>query len=221
MSNLHRHGYGTAAFQAQTVPVVYIDLARYSQISSTLESDDRLGPIATLLLKRQIRELVRRAVEAIDCSFGEVFIEGTGDGAILLFRNAMQADRFGTVLHEISQLEHNQYAEEEVDFRYFRIGVFTGSVIRSGREASGAAISFAARMETAALTGEIVMDERTWSALPQDQRQHYDDEEVVRKKEHDPPTVAYRRKVIEPAPWDKAEFEARSWVGRYAEKKTG
>jgi class 3 adenylate cyclase len=221
MTHSQRPNYCASAFQAETVTIVYVDLARYSQISSRLEKDDRLGPIATLLLKRQIRELVRRAVEAINCSFDEVFVEGTGDGAILLFRNAAQADRFGSVLHEISQAEHNRYAEDDVDFRYFRIGVFTGDVIRSGREASGAAISFAARMESAAHTGEIVMDERTWCALPAEQRQHYEGEEVVRMKEHDPPTVAHRRKVIEPAPWDSGEFKARTWVGRYAESMTG
>jgi class 3 adenylate cyclase len=221
MTNLYRQNSGSSAFQAETVTIVYVDLARYSQISSKLENDERLGPIATLLLKRQIRELVRRAVEAIDCSFDEAFIEGTGDGAILLFKNAVQADRFSTKLHELSQHEHNQHAQDDVDYRYFRIGVFTGDVVRSGREASGAAISFAARMETAAQTGEVVIDERTWCLLTSEQRQRYDDGEVVRIKKHDPPTVAHRRKVIEPAPWDRDEFSARSWVGQYAESLTG
>jgi CHASE2 domain-containing sensor protein/class 3 adenylate cyclase len=183
--------------------VVYLDLAHYSEIARTLQEGHKLGPQATQILNDQIQGLVRDTVADIGGNFNEVFVKGTGDGAILHFGSPSEAHRFGERFHQIADAEHNQKARNDLEYRSFRVGIYTGEVILSAGEISGVAVGFAARLEAAARTGEILIDAESFYALPPDLAAGYEGEEIVAGKKHDAPFRVRRLRVVPPAPWDR------------------
>lgn len=183
--------------------MVYLDLARYSEISRSLQIGHKLGAQATQILNNQIQSLVKCAVEETGSNFSEVFVKGTGDGAILHFENPSQAHRFAERFHQVAETEHNQKANNELEYRCFRVGICTGEVLLSSGEISGVAVSFAARLEAAARTGEILLDADSFATLPPDLAAGYGREETVTGKEHDLPFRVHRMRVVDPAPWEQ------------------
>jgi tetratricopeptide (TPR) repeat protein/class 3 adenylate cyclase len=184
--------------------VVVVDLSQYSAIMKSLEIGHKMGANATKFLDEQIRQLVCRAVEQVHADCKEHYVKGTGDGAILQFKSVPLAEEFAVALHCLADTEHNRTASNELEWRCFCIGMFTGEVILSPSEIAGAAVAYATRLEAAARTGEIVMDTFSCAELPEVQQKAYQPEESVPGKPHDSIFTVRRRQVVEPAPWDRA-----------------
>ncbi len=96
--------------------------------------------------------------------FGRAFVKGTGDGAILCFPAPAEADRFAGALHERAHQESAE-ALRDTEHRCFRAGIYSGEIIRSDGDVAGVAVGFAARLEAAATTGEILIDAESWRRL--------------------------------------------------------
>ncbi len=186
---------------ASIATVVYLDLSRYSAISRSLEVGHQLGAQATRVLNDQILALVRQAAADATVDFDRAFVKGTGDGAILAFPTPADAERFAAALHERAD-EHSRQARSETEHRCFRVGIYSGEIIRTTGDVAGLAVGFAARLEAAGKTGQILIDAGSWSRLPAAQQRRYGDLETVPGKAHDPTFEIHRRQVVAPAPWD-------------------
>ncbi len=190
--------------------IVFLDLCHFSQIIRSLEIGQRIGPMATQVVQNQIEELIRFAVKQSGCTWDKCFIKGTGDGAVLCFPSALAADRFAEALLVHADEDYNRQASHDLEHRCFRVGIYTGNVIRTARDIAGAAVAFAARLEAAAATGEVLMDAGSWATLPPEVKERYGPEEQVSGKQHDRPFSARRRRVGIPAPWDAAKSAEES-----------
>ena len=184
--------------------IVYLDLSRSQEIMRHLEVGQKLGPLAAFILRQQVLGLVQESVEQVGLRYEKVFVKSTGDGAILSCQTSSDADRIAGRLHHLAYEKHNLDAIEDTEYRCFRIGIYRGQVIRSAQDIDGLAVGCAQRLENAARTGEIVMDAVSWGNLPPEHQHLYGSEEIVRGKPHDKPIPARRRKVVEPAPWERA-----------------
>jgi class 3 adenylate cyclase len=62
-------------------------------------------------------------------AFEPAYLKGTGDGAILAFASPADADRFAAAFHGRAD-QHNQKARQATEHRCFRIGIYTGEIVR-------------------------------------------------------------------------------------------
>lgn len=189
--------------------VVELDMARYSDIAGALEH--KRGPGAVKELNRQIRDFITGSIRSVGAVVRRTFWKSTGDGAILVFDNALQASQFGESLQETASA-FGRGKRSPAEQRHFRVGIATGPVVletqpeegadAEAAEMAGMVISNAARLEAACRTGEVLVDHPTWSLFPPDHQALYSDEETVqgKRKELIP---AHRRAVVKRASWDK------------------
>src|SRR5436309_3184019 len=70
---------------------------------------------------------------------------------------------------------------------------------------AGASIAYAVRLEGACNTGEVLISADTYAALDPEAQKEYGPEEVVRGK-RDEVFRAHRRRVVEPAPWERPGY---------------
>ncbi len=189
--------------------IVNLDMECYSAVIQALEEKHRqgpeLGPDVARMVTDQILGLVRQAVLTTGAVFDDVFVKDTGDGAILDFPEPETADRFAEALHQISDQQHNQTArkeQQETEQRSFRVGISSDNVDRTPGNVLGPAVVHAARLQTAAKSGEILIDLHSWKHLPRKQQKAYGEVELVSVKDHDEPLKARRRQVVPPANWD-------------------
>ncbi len=181
--------------------VVCLDLSRYSATSRSLEVGHQLGAQALIILNNQILALVRQAAADARVDFERTFIKGTGDGAILAFSTPAAAERFAVAFHGRAD-EHSRHAVNDTEYSCFRVGIYSGELVRTDGDVAGVAVGFAARLEAAAKTGQILIDAESWSRLPAAQQRLYGDVETIHGKAHDPTFQIRRRQVVTPAPWD-------------------
>ncbi len=175
--------------------VVYLDMARYSAISRSLEKLHGLGAGATAKLNAQVHGFVRQAVADVGVVLDEVFVKDTGDGAILVFPEPAPADRFASAFHRRAA-EHNRPTSHENERRLFRVGICSGELRRTAAgDVAGTVIGNAARLEAAAKTGEVLIDAESWEGLPEEQQRAYGPVELVQGKVHDPEFRVRRRRV--------------------------
>ena len=178
--------------------VVAVDLIGYSSIVRSLEPG--ASPQAFADLEKEILSFVRRAA-ALQAA-QEYDLITTGDGAILVFAVAEGAHRFGKSLQEAGSA-HSVAAPVASSQRWFRVGIATGALSdleSAGRRSySGITIATAVRLEAVGRAGELVLDMRTWAALPPALRALYGPEEKVRGK-RDEEFLVRRYQVVLQAP---------------------
>lgn len=181
--------------------VLEMDLVGYSDIVRTLEQN--LGPNAVDVLNQQIQQFVDVGLHAVKASREDTLVSTTGDGAILVLDWPEQVHRLATAVHAATR-EFNSERVESAR-RWFRMGAFTGDIHRrprpgGGYEVAGEAIGNAVRLEAAARPGELVVDVRTWEALPAELKLMYGSEEVVPGKREE--RFRVRRCALNPRPED-------------------
>jgi len=193
--------------------IVELDLARYSDIAKIMEQN--LGPKAVAALNEQIRSFIVTSLQKIGSPLEDTLIKETGDGAILAFDNSEKAVNFAVEVH-CAASKHNRGKDCEEAQRHFRIGIYSDEIILKKEttlkgefkrfEVAGTAISNAVRLETACRTGEILICCNSWAELPRDMRLDFGPEEIVKGKRNEK-IRAHRRKVEDPAPWEKIKEE--------------
>jgi class 3 adenylate cyclase len=188
--------------------IVELDLAHYSEIASFLEG--ALGPKAVGELNKIIHELIAKSVKAIGLSAEETVVLGTGDGAFLAFDSAGHAHKFAEELHRAAEWRNAR--QDPRSHFLFRIGISAGSILfrrnlasngeLKGFTMAGTVLAQAVRLESACTTGEVVLTGEAWAKLPDEAtRNQYTPTTVQGKREER--FWAYRRKIVEPASWDK------------------
>jgi class 3 adenylate cyclase len=208
--------------------VVVVDLSRYSDIARELEQ--HFDASAVKQLNDQIHGLILAALARSGTPSGALPYKGTGDGAIIALDTAEQASQFAEALHRTAE-GHNRTRQVPLAQRHFRVGIWTDPIIlvrqttTDGREAgfdfAGSAIANAVRLEGACLTGEVLISPDTWGDLPREMRRLYGDQEEVRGKRGER-FRAHRRKVVDPAPWDRKEGSGNAGgEGARAQRKAG
>ncbi len=187
--------------------IVCLDMANYSVVLDSWQKGHEQDADAARMLNDQIRGLVRQAVLTTGAVFGDVFVKGTGDGAILYFPGPEAADQFAEALHQFSDQQHNQTARkerQETQQRSFRVGISSGKIDRTPDDVAGFPVVKAARLEAAAKTGQILIDQQSWVHLSDKQQKAYGGVEVISGKDHDVRTIeSRRRQVVPPATWDR------------------
>jgi len=178
--------------------VAVADMVGYSTLARMLE--ENMGAAAVADLNRQIQEFVRSALRHLDDPPGNYTkIAETGDGVILFFDSAHDAHVFAEQLH-LNAAKHNRSRKEASAMRWFRIGISTGeldrdSIHKENDKYAGITIANAVRLESAAESGEIVMDLETFGILPRGDRISYGPETAVRGKREEV-FIARRYKVV-------------------------
>jgi len=166
--------------------IVELDLISYSAIASTLEG--HLGSSAVATLNAQIQTFIDHGLSRIRVSRTAAVAATTGDGAILVLTEAADAHHFAFAVHEQTKI-YNRERSDPLAKRIFRIGAATGDIaIESSGDGpfniAGLTIARAVRLEAAAQPGELVVDAKTFHALPPLLQVSYSDEvEVAGKRD--------------------------------------
>lgn len=188
--------------------VAVVDLARYSDIGRYLEQN--LGAGAVAELNKQIQHAIQFALQRalFDCE--EIPRKYTGDGAILIFNNPIEALDFASHLFQYAE-NHNSKRNVPLAQRHFRVGIATGPVVLEPRRMSngeivdyefhGTTISDAVRLEAACLTGSVLIDAETFQSLPTEKRDGFCSEIEVHGKRTEV-FLGHLKRLIDAAPWD-------------------
>jgi serine/threonine protein kinase len=160
--------------------IVELDLKGYSDLARDLEQN--LGVLVVARLNEQIQGFVEAGLSALDRPPHCAVLGTAGDNAFVVFERPEQAHRFARAFYAAVKA-HNDSKTVESARRWFRLGAATGEIcytLRDGRSsAAGMAISDAVRLEAAAQPGELLVDARTYAALPASMQAEYQDEETV------------------------------------------
>jgi class 3 adenylate cyclase len=164
--------------------IVELDLISYSAIASTLEG--HLGSSAVATLNAQIQTFIDHGLSQISLPRNAAVAATTGDGAILVLTEAADAHHFAFAVHEQTKM-YNRERSDPLAKRIFRIGAATGDIaIESSGDGhfniAGLTIARAVRLEAAAQPGELVVDSKTFHALPPLLQVSYGDEVGVAGK---------------------------------------
>ncbi len=164
--------------------VAVVDMVGYSSIARMLE--ENISAMSVSDLNRQIQGLFSRALGTLQDRNGYCVVSKPGDGIILLFERADDAHQFGRQVHLFSK-EHNELRSERTAQRWFRVGVATGDVDATAcstlsADYAGLAIINAVRLESAARTGDILVDTATYSLFSPEVQRLYGAEETVEGK---------------------------------------
>lgn len=200
-----------------TRTIVVVDLARSTTIVKSLQTGQQMGAIAAKFVKDQIEDLVREATALSGADFKSCFVRDTGDGALLQFEGEVAADQFAVAFQQHSYKKHCQSAERDVEWRSFRVGIYTGDVVLHPHDISGAVVGDATRLETGARTGQIVIDADSWAKLSVQRQASYGPEErlQLRSKPHESVFKVHRCQVVESAPWEREKREAPEEPGLF------
>ena len=147
--------------------VLELDLVGYSTICDSLEQG--LDASSVTQLNQQIQSFIDLGLKAAGVTREKSVAATTGDGAILVFEAAADADRFAATVHAVTA-EHNRTRPQPLAKRVFRSGAATGDIVigpkdSGGFEIAGATIARAVRLEAKAQPGGFQIDEVTFQAL--------------------------------------------------------
>jgi class 3 adenylate cyclase len=189
--------------------IVNLDLRNYTDAARDLQA--KVGPAAVSLLNRQIQELVDAALNFIGTE-PRVLQETTGDGAILAFDLAADAHGFAVGVHRAAE-QHNA-AKRYDGQRWFRIGISTDMV--HATDIVGTVRIDAIRLQTAAESGQILIDQTTFALLPAVLQMLYGPEETITVKNGE--RLAVHRYTVPkpplPAAYDSVPLFAANYVER-------
>lgn len=189
--------------------VVVADLVRYGPLVKSLESGQKLGAIATFIINNQIQELIQDALRAGKMELS-CLVKSIGDGAILQFEDAVSAEQFATNLHQHSFTEHSRAATNELEWRSFRVGIFTGEVVLTANDIAGEAVGSATRLQSRAAPGETLIDVESWKQLTPQLQALYSPEETITGKTHDPVFKVRRRRIVPLPPWQRDKQDTQT-----------
>jgi tetratricopeptide (TPR) repeat protein len=163
--------------------IVELDLKGYSDIAREIEEHFSAEMVGKF--NDQIRAFVDAGLNAVNEPRDKVFCASTGDGAILAFGSADDAHRFAQAVHKATET-HNTTKTLASAKRWFRIGAATGDIAIEHADGknkiAGTIIATAVRLESAAKTGEFLIDIATFQGLSAKFRNLYGDEEEVTGK---------------------------------------
>ncbi|HEX8203893.1 MAG TPA: hypothetical protein VF590_25685 [Isosphaeraceae bacterium] len=196
--------------------VAVVDLARYTDIIRRREEQTGAGAVA--VFNEEIQGLIRSALGEAGVDAGQIPYKHTGDGAVVILDEAEQGSRFAEVLHRRSQAR-NLGKVDPLAQLHFRVGLWSGPVELiplgnagehpGGHEFAGTTVAYASRLQSACRTGEVLIGPDTWADLPRTSRLLYGPQEQIQGKRSER-LCAYRRRVVDPAPWERP----KRWIPR-------
>ena len=133
--------------------VFFIDIAGYTEKSQGLKSTE---------LMKLIKAFEDIVVAAIDEYQGRI-VKKMGDGILAYFKSPVAAAAAAlTIQQKIA--EYSALRVEQEKFQT-RIGLNTGSIIRKGKDIFGEVVNVAARMQSAATPGDILLTDATYQEV--------------------------------------------------------
>jgi class 3 adenylate cyclase len=149
--------------------VLALDLVGYNTICEELEQSLDENSVAQLNV--QIQRFVDVGLVEVSLPRNKTVVHTTGDGAILVFNLASDACKFAVAVQRATAM-HNQTRAVPLAKRLFRMGAATGDIVMApkiggGFEVAGTAIARARRLEEKAPPGGLLIDEPTFSDLPE------------------------------------------------------
>lgn len=137
----------------QVLTVFFIDIAGYTEKSSTMDMSSQLKLI------KAFEDIV---VGTIAANRGAI-VKKMGDGILATFKHPLNATVAAmSVQQKIHQ--HNASRLEQEKFQV-RIGLNTGPVIRKDNDIFGNVVNVASRMQSAATPGDVLLTEATWEEI--------------------------------------------------------
>lgn len=190
--------------------VVELDLVGYSTICANFEQGLDVNSVAQL--NGQIQAFVDAGLAAVNAVRRERVMQTTGDGAIVVFDSGSEAHKFAQAVNDATRA-HNRSRQQHLAKRVFRMGAASGDIVMqeigSGYEIAGMTIARAARLEAKAQPGGILVDQQTFEALSDEQKQRYASKEIVAGK-RDEEFDAYACQLNPDGPKDSAYFISRN-----------
>lgn len=179
--------------------VVAIDKAAYSQGAIALESI--VSPRALLEHNRAILSLFSDAIAEAGLSPNDVLVHGSGDGALLYFRDPKAAVKVSLSVHEKTREQERQKPTLKYS-QGFRIGIATGPVcvachlFADGNvfkfEAGGVTIINAVRIEAATVARELWICDNTFRGLEELQSKFRDPQQIQTKGHEERTLIVYK-----------------------------
>ncbi len=137
----------------QVLTVFFIDIAGYTEKSSTLDMS------SLLKLIKAFEDIV---IGTISANRGTI-IKKMGDGILAVFKHPLNATVAAmTVQHKIQ--EYGAMRVEQEKFQV-RIGLNTGPVIRKDNDIFGEVVNVASRMQSAGSPGDVLLTESTFEEI--------------------------------------------------------
>ncbi|MGZ5436871.1 MAG: hypothetical protein ACXW3F_12510 [Pyrinomonadaceae bacterium] len=190
--------------------VVELDLVGYSTICANFEQGLDVNSVAQL--NGQIQSFVDAGLAAVNAVRRKHVMQTTGDGAIVVFDSGSEAHKFAQAVNDATRA-HNRSRQQHLAKRVFRMGAASGDIVMqetgSGYEIAGMTIARAVRLEAKAQPGGILVDQPTFEALSEDQKQRYASKEIVAGK-RDEEFEAYACQLNPDGPKDSAYFISRN-----------
>jgi class 3 adenylate cyclase/tetratricopeptide (TPR) repeat protein len=161
-----------------TKTILEIDLASYADVARVLE--ENLNVTAVKAFEDQIQSFVDHGLKSVDLDRADVVLGTAGDNAVLMFDRPDLMHEFARAV-QVATATHNESKTLDAAKRWFRMGAATGLVLilESERRIVGLTITRAVRLEAAAATGELLVDQATYNGLAEHQRTGYGAEELV------------------------------------------
>jgi class 3 adenylate cyclase len=164
--------------------VVELDLVGYSTICANFEQGLDVNSVAQL--NQQIQSFVDAGLLAVNAVRHDHVMQTTGDGAIVVFDSSSEAHKFAQAVNDATRA-HNRQRQQHLAKRVFRMGAASGDIIMEekpggGYDIAGMTIARAVRLEAKAQPGGILVDELTFEALSEEQKQRYASKEIVEGK---------------------------------------
>lgn len=141
------------------------------------------GPRAAAELKRTVAGYVEEALQQIaTCPTAtHRLLDTAGDGFFFQFDSAEGAYRFTAALNTITAL-HNREVTDEISQHWFRTGAATGTVAWSDDKPVGNVVNVSSRHQAACMGGDFIIDEATYTDLPEDVRGLFGPAETIYDK---------------------------------------
>jgi class 3 adenylate cyclase len=173
--------------------IVIVDLVGYSDIQRQLEQ--ALGVGAARDLDAQIQGFIETALTKVGGTPADSILARTGDGGQLKFALPGTALSFSAEL-QAAATRHNAGVTEAIAKRVFRIGIATGELAFSAETGalSGMTYTRAARLESKADPGGILIDEASCDGSVEALRVGYHGPETINGK-RDERFVAWRARI--------------------------
>lgn len=165
--------------QTMKQTIIEIDLIGYSD--KALELEEHLGVDLIIQFNDQIQKFVDEGLKTAGLSRDEINLRSTGDGAIVVVKDALSAHRFAEAVHKACDIYNSSRMTESAK-RWFRIGATTGDIAVRGQDIAGTLIARAVRLESAGEAGHLLVDLPTFNDLPPEVREQYLPEEEIRGK---------------------------------------
>ena len=133
--------------------VFFVDIAGYTEKSTALKSTE---------LMQLIKAFEDNVVAVIDEYQGRI-VKKMGDGILAYFKSPVGATAAALAV----QKRITEYSALRVEQEKFqtRIGLNTGSIIRKGKDIFGEVVNVAARMQSAATPGDILLTDATYQEI--------------------------------------------------------